>query len=192
LTTAKKPRLLWSFWAFLYAHSPHFLLRPTVVVLDFLSLAADAVKPVEVTTGWTPSAFMGLLTNFIMGGGVVGGLKIFASHLLQMRKIADARASQIDQRADGYTDKLTIRVAELEKAVTDERRDCDRQLGEMRRDYDKELSEVRSENREMRDRLDSFMRKMVAFQSAEARVLPLTPEMAKAMDSLDRVKGVNE
>jgi len=135
---------------------------------------------------------MGLLTNFIMGGGVVGGLKIFASHLLQMRKIADARASQIDQRADGYTDKLTIRVAELEKAVTDERRDCDRQLGEMRRDYDKELSEVRSENREMRDRLDSFMRKMVAFQSAEARVLPLTPEMAKAMDSLDRVKGVNE
>lgn len=153
------------------------------VVLAFLNAAAmmAANHPVAVQPGWTPSAFMGLITNLIMGGGVAGGLKIFATHLLQMRKIADARALQVDQRGDAQNTALSSRVSELEKALSDERRECDKQLAEMR-----------GELREMQFKVDGFMRQLIAFQTSEARAMPLSDSISKAIDSLDRVKGAHE
>ncbi len=124
---------------------------------------------------------MGLVTNFIMGGGVIGGLKIFASHLLAMRKIADARAQLVDQRGDDQNKALSGRVTELEKALSDERRECDKQLAEMR-----------GELREMQTKIDGFVRQLIAFQTAEARAMPLSPHMTRAVDSLDNIKGSGE
>lgn len=124
---------------------------------------------------------MGLLTNIIglvVGGG---GLKIFASHLLAMRKIADARALQVDARGDAQNTALTTRVTELEKALSDERRECDKQLAEMR-----------GELREMQTKIDGFVRQLIAFQTSEARAMPLSGVMARAVDAVERIQESKE
>lgn len=147
------------------------------VALDFLSAVA-AKAPLAVQPGWTPTTTMGLIQNILLGGGITGGLKIFASHLLAMRKIADARASQVDARGDAQNVALTNRVTELEKALSDERRECDKQLAEMR-----------GELREMQTKIDGFVRQLIAFQTAEARALPLSPQMTRAVDAVERIQG---
>jgi len=149
-------------------------------VFVFLSAAAAKVAPI-MQVGWTPTTTMGLITNIIgvcLGGGA---LKVFANHLLAMRKIADARATQVDARGDAQNLALSARVTELEKALSDERRECDKQLAEMR-----------GELREMQNTIDGFVRKLITFQSSEARVLPLSPQMSRAMDTLDRIEGEKE
>lgn len=120
---------------------------------------------------------MGAIQNVIMGGGIATGLKIFASHLLAMRKIADARALQVDARGDAQNTALTTRVTELEKALSDERRECDKQL-----------SVMRSELREMQTKLDGFVRQMIAFQTSEARAMPLSDVMNRAVAAVERIQ----
>jgi len=145
--------------------------------MSLVEAAATVDTPVAVSPGWTPSAFMGLLTNIIglaVGGG---GLKIFASHLLAMRKIADARANTVDARGDAQNTALSGRVTELEKALSDERRECDKQLAEMR-----------GELREMQTKIDGFVRQLIAFQTSEARALGLTPQMQRAVESVERIQ----
>lgn len=168
------------------------------MVLAFLS-ASIAQTPVPVNPGWTPSAFMGLVGNFIMGGGVIGGLKIFASHLLAMRKIADARAQQVDKRGDDQNAALSSRVTELERAavereraVLEDRAKMDQALSDERRECDRQLAEMRGELREMQTKIDGFVRQMIAYQTAEARALPLSSHMTRAVDSLDTIKGSGE
>lgn len=146
-------------------------------LMSLVEAAATVETPVPVTPGWTPSAFMGLLTNIIglaVGGG---GLKIFASHLLAMRKIADARANTVDARGDAQNTALSGRVTELEKALSDERRECDKQLAEMR-----------GELREMQTKIDGFVRQLIAFQTSEARAMGLSPQMQRAVDSVERIQ----
>lgn len=155
-------------------------------------LASAPVGAPEVNIGWTPAATMGLIQNLLLGGGGGVALKIFANHLIAMRKIADQRAQQVDARGDAQNSALTARVTELEGALVAERRDCNKQLSEMRRDYDKQLAEQRAELREMQTKLDGFVRQMIAFQTSEARAMPLPPATAKAMQSLDKIKGVGE
>lgn len=151
------------------------------MVVEFLSMAAGVAPAPTVNVGWTPAATMGLIQNLLIGTGGSVGLKVFASHLLQMRKIADARAQQVDQRGDAQNLALTARVTELEKALSDERRECDRQLAEMR-----------GELRDMQTTIDGFVRQMVAFQTSEARAMPLSNHMTRAIDSLDQIKGKGE
>lgn len=148
-------------------------------MLFFLNLAAATAPMVNV--GWTPAATMGLITNVIVACVGGGGIKVWANHLLAMRKIADERSKQVDARGDAQNEKLTSRVTELEKALSDERRECDKQLAEMR-----------GELREMQTKVDGFMRQLIAFQTSEARALPLTANMSRAMGSLDHIQGRDE
>ena len=152
------------------------------VAADFLSLvvAVAAEPPVPVSPGWTPAATSAIQSALLaLGGGT--GLKIFASHLIAMRRIADARAKQVDERGDAQNVALTARVTELEKALSDERRECDKQLAEMR-----------GELREMQTKIDGFVRQLIAFQTSEARALPLSPAITRAVEAVDRIQGEKE
>lgn len=146
------------------------------VVLSFLSAAASSAPVVAV--GWTPTTTMGLIQNLLIGGGGGVGLKILFNHLLAMRKIAEARSVQVDARGDAQNTALAARVTELEEALRDERRECDKQL-----------SEMRGEIREMQTTIDGFVRQLIAFQTSEARALPLSSSMTRAMGSLDQIHG---
>jgi len=148
-------------------------------VLSFLNLTAATAPMVNV--GWTPAATMGLITNVIVACVGGGGIKVWANHLLAMRKIANERAVQVDARGDTQNEKLAGRVTELEKALSDERRECDRQLAEMR-----------GELREMQTKVEGFMRQLIAFQTSEARAMPLSAHMTRAMGSLDNIQGRGE
>ena len=153
------------------------------VAADFLSLvvAVAAEPPVPVSPGWTPAATMGAIQSALLALGGGTGLKIFASHLIAMRRIADARSKQVDERGDAQNVALTARVTELEKALSDERRECDKQLAEMR-----------GELREMQTKIDGFVRQLIAFQTSEARALPLSPAITRAVEAVDRIQGEKE
>lgn len=151
-----------------------------MVVAAVFDVAATAAGPV-LNVGWTPTTTMGLITNIIAVGLGGGALKVFANHLLSMRKIADARATQVDARGDAQNIALSSRVSELEKALSDERRECDKQLAEMR-----------GELREMQVKIDGFVRQLIAFQTSEARAMTLSPAMSRAMGSLDTIQGTGE
>jgi len=160
------------------------------------AIASVAPGAPTVNVGWTASATMTALTNVILAVIGGGGLKIFAAHLLAMRKIADARANAVDARSDAQNVALSTRVTELERQVVerdriavDERARFEKALSDERRDCDRQLVEMRGEVREMQQKMDGFTRQMIAFQSAGARATTLSPQMQRAMDTLDQIEG---
>ncbi len=152
--------------------------------------------PIKADIGWTPAATIGVVQTFlgVAGGGV--GLRLLANHLLTLQRIAQDRASKIDERSDAYTAKLSQRITELEgiaaahaKELSDERRACDEKLEAMRaemRDNDRKADEA---NRDMQHRMDGLVRQMVQFQASAARTLELPPEMQRSLDKLDEITG---
>jgi hypothetical protein len=169
------------------------------MVAAFVFDLAAAVTPPQVQVGWTPAATMGAVQALLTAVGGGTALKILANHLLSLRKIAAERATAVDARGDAQNVALTARVtdlerqqAEREKAWTDERRELDKLLSDERRDCDRQLAEMRGELREMQTKIDGFVRQIVAFQTSEARAMPLSPQMTRAMQTLDEVKGAKE
>lgn len=161
-----------------------------------------AAKP-DVNVGWTPAATMGAITNLILAAVGGGGLKVLANHFLQLRTIANKRAEQVDARSDGYSTKLAERVDTLERAQAADRLahlDEMRQLNathaadmaEEHRACEKRLDDMREQLREMQQRLDGFMRGLVQYQSVEAKRLPLSPHMERAVSKLDEIHGTGE
>jgi hypothetical protein len=109
------------------------------------------------------------------GAGIWTGVVLLVAAIVKawphLRKLSNE--SDASLRHD-----LMERIDKLEKQLSDERRDCDKQM-----------SELQGEMRGLRDKIDGLVRQLVAYQVAEARsgVIPLSPQMMRAVDSLENI-----
>lgn len=127
---------------------------------------ASSAVPVAVHGFTWTSALVGIL-NVLVGGVLVAVVR----NMPALRKIKVEEDNSL--RAD-----LMGRIDHLEKQISDERRECDR-----------ELSALRAEMRAMQDKMDGLVRQLIAYQVAEARQLPQSPQMERAIQSLEGKAG---
>lgn len=125
------------------------------------SVPPEAVPVAVHGFTWT-SALVGLL-NVLVGGVLVA----------VVRNVPALRKIKVEEDSSLRTD-LMARIDHLEKQISDERRECDR-----------ELSTLRGEIKAMQDKMDGLIRQLVAYQVAEARLMPTSPQIERAVQSLE-------
>lgn len=171
-----------------------------MIALSLLAEAAvdvaDAV-PVQAV-GWTWAATMGAVQNVLLvalgGGG--GGLLIRA--LVQLKKIANERAKQEDDRDAGrwgelqtLNDKLQARVERLEGEVRDERKRADDETTQLRRQHNEEIAAMRREHvaevRALNERFDALQRMMLQNQLSTAEAIANKPNAPKSVEAFESV-----
>lgn len=157
-----------------------------MVATAALNVAAAQVGP-ALNVGWTWSATMGLVQNLLiltLGGG---GLGILVRAGIQLRRIANERAKQDDDRDAarwnelmGLNERLQNRVEKLETDIREERRRCDDDLNAMRRTH---IDEMRAVN----ERLEQLQRTIFQNSASTAAMFASVNPASKAAESIERV-----
>lgn len=159
--------------------------------------ATPAAVPVT-NVGWTWAATMGAATNVIitlLGGG---GLAVLFRAVVALKKIANERAAQEDQRDAGrwtelqsLNDKLVARVERLEGEVRDERKRADDEASELRKQHNEELAAIRREHamevRALNEKFDALQRMMIQNQLSTAQALAVPPNAPKSAEAFESV-----